>query len=203
MAAFTAPALRSLVRHSPASNASGLVVTGSFTGLRDNTAQPANLTLTNMTQQQLFYTQFGYNSVGQLNWQNAETFTFGTPTSDLNSGQFTINDKVAGGDPNFTTYRKTLAGTFDTQDVTLRLYKPGPANTELALSYATFGQWSTVIHSGMNSSPVDLFFFLRAGDASAITLRQDRFGALSRGRPWHRVERQHWPARSTGRYLAV
>jgi len=143
-----------------ASNAStGLSAAGAFTGVLDATLKPDNLTLTNMTKQQLFYTQWGWNSVSQLNWQNGETFTASPPTSNLYGGQFTIADKVTGGDPNYIVYRKTFTGTGDTQDVTLKLYKPGVANTELVLTYATFGEWKTVEHAGVNNYPVDQFFF--------------------------------------------
>lgn len=135
----------------------GTAMAGSFTGTRA-TAKADNLTLTNLTQSQLFYTQFGYNSVGQLNWQNSETFTYAPPTSALNGGQFTINDKVASSDPNFTTYRKTFAGTFESQDVTLELYKPGTGNTELALTYASFGHWSTSTRFGLGQVPVNQWF---------------------------------------------
>ncbi len=138
------------------SNASGASVNGSFTGARDPNAQVANLTLTNLTSSQLFYVPFAlltktiidgqagfsastYSTIGQLNRQNSETFTYGPGLSNLPGGQFTINDKVTGTDPNFIAYRKTFNG----QDVALELFKPGPANTELALTYASFGRWST------------------------------------------------------------
>lgn len=139
-------------------NAGGMAFTGSFTGQRDGTVRPENLTLTNLTQPQLFYTQFGYGLVGQLNRQDAETFTYGTPTSDLYGGQFTINDKIASADPNFTAYRKSFTGSSGSQDVALKLYKPGPGNTELALTYASFGHWSTSVPFGTGQSPVNQYF---------------------------------------------
>lgn len=122
-----------------ASNAAGMAVAGSFTGQRNAGIQPQNLALTNMTREHVFRT-----SSRSLTWQNAETFLYGTPSSDQLGGQFTVNDKVAGGDPNFTTWRKTFTGQFGSQDVTLQLYRPGSANTELALTYASFGTWSAV-----------------------------------------------------------
>lgn len=138
-------------------NAAGMTVTGGFTGQRDAGVKPQNLTLTNLTQPQLFYTQFGNGLVGQLNWQNAETFTFSPPTSDLYGGQFTVNDKVAGTNANFTTYRKSFSSNFDTQNVTLELYKPGAGNTELALTYATFAHWAASVPFGTGRTPVDLY----------------------------------------------
>lgn len=139
-------------------NSDGMAMAGSFTGERDANLTADNLTLTNLTHEQLFYTRFADNRVGQLDWQNAETFTFAPPTSDLFGGQFTINDKVASTDPNFITYQKTFTGTDSTQDVTLELYKPGAQNTELALTYASFGHWATVLNNGGGPTPVDLYF---------------------------------------------
>jgi hypothetical protein len=110
-----------------------MTVAGGFTGQRDATVQAQNLTLINLTSSQHFYVQYLNNLVGGLNQQNAETLSFGPPTSDLYGGQFTINDKVAGSDLNFMEYRKTFSSSYDTQDVTLKLYKPGGGNSELAL----------------------------------------------------------------------
>lgn len=135
----------------------GTAVAGSFWGPRSD-AKADNLTLTNLTQSQLFYTQFGSNTVGQLNLQNSETFTYSPPTSAYNGGQFTINDKVTSSDPSFTTYRKSFAGSFEAQDVTLELYKPGAVNTELALTYASFGHWSTLTSQYGGSAPVNQWF---------------------------------------------
>ncbi len=138
-------------------NASGMTVVGGFTGQRDANVVPQNLTLTNLTSSQLFYVQYPSNLVGQLNKQNSETFSFGTPTSDLYGGQFTVNDKVAGDDSNFTEYRKTISSSFDSQDVALKFYKPGGSNTELALTYASFVQYSTAVPVGAGLQRVDLY----------------------------------------------
>lgn len=138
-------------------NGNGMTVTGGFTGQRDAGVQIPNLTLTNLTRSQLFYTRFTDNHVGQFNWQNAETFSYGTPTSDLYSGQFNINDKVASSDPNFTGYRKTFSSSYDSQDVQLRLYKPGAGNSELALTYASFSHYSTMVPFGLGRQRVDRY----------------------------------------------
>lgn len=156
---FYGPTAQELGATFAATNAAGMSVSGAFTGQDSNTAASQNLTLTNLRMQQLFYTQYAYGTGGQLNWQNAETFTFGTPTSDLNSGQFTINDKVTSADPNFNAWRKTIDNTSNgSQDITLALYKPGPTNTELALTYATFGHWATTLTNGTGNHPIDLWF---------------------------------------------
>ena len=138
-------------------NSNGMTVVGSFTGQSDPTVQIPNLSLTDMTQQQSFYVHFTDNWVGNLNWQNSETFSFSPPTSDLYGGQFTINDKVSSKDPNFTEYQKTFSSSYDSQDVTLQLYKPGSGNGELALTYASFVHYSTVLNYGSGPRPVDLY----------------------------------------------
>ena len=142
---FYGPAGEELGGAFSGSNTAGMTVVGGFTGQRDANVIPENLTLTNLTKSQLFYTRFQHNLVGQLNRQNSETFSYSTPTSDLYGGHFTINDKVASSDPNFVTYRKSFSSSYDTQDVELRLYKPGPDNSELALTYASFVHYSTSV----------------------------------------------------------
>ncbi|WP_324749355.1 transferrin-binding protein-like solute binding protein [Sphingomonas sp. LY54] len=140
------------------SNPNGMTVAGAFTGQRNDSVPAANLTLTNMRSEHLFYTRYTNNHVGQLNWKNSETFTFAPPTSDLMGGLFAINDKVASGDPNFTTYRKSFSNSYETQDVTLKLYRPGDGNRELALTYASFGHWSTNVAFAGAQRPVNQYF---------------------------------------------
>ncbi|MET3725170.1 transferrin-binding protein-like solute binding protein [Sphingomonas trueperi] len=145
-----------------ANNAAGLSVAGSFVGARDLTGQADNFTLTNLTHEQQFYTRFGANIGGSLTWQNSETFTASSYSSGYSGGQFTLADKVASTDPNFTTYKKSFTTYYDSQylqPVTLELYKPGTANTELALTYASFGHWiTTEVISGSNKPRVDQYF---------------------------------------------
>lgn len=154
---FYGPAADELGATFFATNAAGLSAAGGFTGQRDATVASGNLTLTNLTREQLFYVNFGPNSYGQLTWQNAETFTVAPPSTAYNFGQFTINDKVASNDPNFNGYRKTLPGSSGSQDVAISLYKPGAQNTELALTYSSFGHWASVLTSSTNR-PDDLYF---------------------------------------------
>ncbi|PNQ03706.1 hypothetical protein A8G00_09690 [Sphingobium sp. SA916] len=149
-------------------NGNGMTVAGGFTGQRDATVQAQNLTLINLTSSQHFYVQYLNNLVGGLNQQNAETLSFGPPTSDLYGGQFTINDKVAGIDPNFTEYRKTFSSSYDSQDVTLKLYKPGGGNSELALTYASFVHYSTTVPFGTGRQRVDQYGAYGLGTPSGL-----------------------------------
>lgn len=155
---FYGPAAEEVGATFAGAGADGMAVAGGFTGQRDATLKPDNLTLTNLSQSQLFYTQWGYNSVGQLNWLNAETFTFSPPSSGMYGGTFTAADKVASSDPNFTTYRKTFSSSYDSQDVTLELFKPGSGNSKLALTYASFGHWGAAVPYGVGRTQTDLYF---------------------------------------------
>ena len=119
-------------------NANGLAVVGSFVGQQDPNLVVGNHTLTNLTQEQLFYTRTYGNSVGQLNWKNSETFTYSPPSSDQAGGLFTLADKVSSPDANFTKYAKTFGSAYyGTENVTLSMFKPGADNTKLALTYAS------------------------------------------------------------------
>jgi hypothetical protein len=122
--------------------ASGFAAVGSFVGQGDASLTPVNQTLTGLTHEQLFYTRYGQYAVGSLKWINSETFDFGGYSSDMGGGRFTVADKVASADPNFTSYKKHITDGYGEQDVALQLYKPGTANTELALTYASFGHWA-------------------------------------------------------------
>ena len=168
---FYGPAAEELGASFSGANPSGATVTGSFTGQRNPAATLANLTLTNLTSAQLFYPDEALLTVrrfdgrpnfetstttliSQLNRLNSETFSYGPGRSDLPGGNFTINDKVASADPNFVTYRKTFNG----QDVELLLSRPGAANTQLALTYASLGRWSTARREGVEASENRVFF---------------------------------------------
>jgi len=155
---FYGPSAQELGASFAGTGADGLAAAGSFTGSRDATLTPDNLTLTNLTHEQIFHTRLANSANGGLNWQNAETFQYGPPTSDLYGGQFTSADKIASADPNFTAYRKTFSSSYDSEDTTLELFKPGPTNTELALTYLSFGHWSTTLNQGNGPHPIDQYF---------------------------------------------
>ena len=138
-------------------NTAGMTVTGAIVGQQDSSLTPANLSFTNMTQQQTFYTRMSQYSGGSLTWQNSETFIYSGYSSDESGGQFTIDDKVDGR-ANFTTYRKTFDNAYyGTQDVMLELYTPGSANTELPLTYASFGHWQGSLPASYNG-PANRWF---------------------------------------------
>jgi len=123
-------------------NASGMAAVGSLVGSRDASQTADGQTLTDLTSGQQFYARGGSGSGGSFTWLNSETFDYSGYSSDMVGGRFTINEKIASKDANFTAYAKTGDNGYGTQQVLLELYKPGSANTELALTYASFGHWA-------------------------------------------------------------
>ena len=151
----------------------GASLTGGLTGQRDTSTPSGNLTLLNLTGSQLFFTQealLDYTSfdagsggtpsartttmISQLNQQNSDTFTYAPGRSDLPGGSFTTTSIATSADPNFRAYKKAFNG----QDVTLELYRPGSSNTELALTYASFGRWSSSAKSGAATQSDTVYF---------------------------------------------
>lgn len=122
-------------------NAAGMAAVGSLVGSRNANLAPDNQTLAGLASEQRFYTRGG-GVIGNLTWLNAETFDYAGYSSDMVGGRFTINEKVASGNPNFTSYAKSGDNGYGTQQVTLDFYKVGGANSELALTYASFGHWT-------------------------------------------------------------
>jgi hypothetical protein len=143
------------------SNSSGAVLNGAFTGQKDTAASATNLTLTNLTSSQSFYAPTvdlqlrtggvdglevrAFELNGGLNRTSASSFVFGPGNSGFPYAEFTSADQVASSDPNYLAYRKTIDG----QDVSVDLYVPGPTNTQLALTYASFGRWHSTQQTGV------------------------------------------------------
>lgn len=137
----------------------GSAFSGSFTGQRDASLSPANVSFNNLVTSQNFFGDavtltvripssgaapdirdtglFGSSRV-RINDQTSGNLEFATPSSNLPSGQYTVTSIVPG-DVNFTTYQASFGGL----PTRLELYKPGSANRELALTYASFGRYST------------------------------------------------------------
>ncbi|MDT0575953.1 transferrin-binding protein-like solute binding protein [Croceicoccus sp. F390] len=138
---FYGPSAQELGASFQANGPDGMAAVGSLVGVKDSRLTAENQTLTNLKREQLFYLRGG-GSVGSINVLNSQTFVFSAPSSDMLSGRFSVNDKIASKDANFTTYAKTGDAGYGVQDVVLELYRPGAANNEVALTYASFGHWS-------------------------------------------------------------
>lgn len=175
---FYGPGAEEIGASFSAHDSSGDALTGSMTGQRDPSQPAVNLALTNVVATQRLRTQ----PAGTSTVQNDGAGGYSDIRSPGNEGFFTIQadggalidnsfgsattltaaDQVTGR-PNFTTYHKTVDG----QPVTIELYRPGNANTELALTYASFGTWSSSFHTGTvgsgQTSTNKLFFLYGLG----------------------------------------
>lgn len=135
------------------SNAAGMAAIGSLAGSRDASASVDNLTLTALRSEQRFLT-FGGGAIGSITLIGPDTFDFVGYSSDMVGGRFTANEKVTSSNPNFTAYEKTGDNGYGPQKVRVELFKPGTANTEIALTYSSFGKWT-----GSGSNNVGSHFF--------------------------------------------
>jgi len=118
-------------------NSAGMTAVGSIVGSHDASQKPDNQTLTALMSEQYFRAGGGI-----LTWYNADKFNYNGDTSSMVGGLFTANEKINGRDSNFVTYAKSGNNGYGTQEVVLEMYKVGSANTELALTYTSFGHWS-------------------------------------------------------------
>ncbi|MFG6283072.1 transferrin-binding protein-like solute binding protein [Sphingomonas sp. S6] len=140
----------------------GSAFNGALTGQRDTTLPAINTSFARLVTSQLFYADATTLTVStprtggtptvsdypallgpavsrsQFTDKTSGNVSFSPPTSGMAGGDYTVTSIVAG-DPNFTSYARTIAG----QSTTLQLYKTGSDNRELALTYASFGRYST------------------------------------------------------------
>lgn len=158
----------------------GSAFNGALTGQRDTTLQAVNTSFARLVTSQLFYadtttltvrtprTGGGTPNVSdypgllgpavsrsQFTDKTSGNVTFSPPSSNMAGGDYTVTSIVAG-DPNFTSYARTIAG----QSTQLQLYKTGSDNRELALTYASFGRYSTSIADDSFYAEVDRSFFV-------------------------------------------
>lgn len=157
----------------------GTAFNGSLTGQRDATLSATNISFAQLVTPQLFYADATTLTVrtprnggtptisnypgllgngvsrSQFNDKTSGNVSFGPPTSLLAGGDYTVA-AIVPGDANFTTYARTIAD----QPTKLELYKTGSANKELALTYASFGRYSTSVDSDPIQSEIDRVFFV-------------------------------------------
>jgi len=134
------------------------VFVGALIGTRTDTANPVSQTLVNIVSDVASSSGVAEFSSGSspfpvpssgasvyLDPVETQQVTI-TPAADLIlsssapwglTATFSSQDQIAQTD-RFTTFRKTI----DDHETTLELFRPGPANTELALTYLSFGSWS-------------------------------------------------------------
>lgn len=160
---FYGPSAQELGAVFSASNPDGSTVSGGMTGYLEPQGAKVNLTLTNLVTSELFYSQEAaltiYYTPGGTNQASTTIMTsqftdqtsgnlqYSPGRSDLLGGAYTVAYQVPSSDPNFISYKKTVNG----QDTYLDVFKTGTGNTKLALTYMSFGRWSSTQTSGANS----------------------------------------------------
>lgn len=186
---FFGPNAQELGASFSANNAAGAAVTGSLTGQSSSSVPAANVSITNYVADQLFYTSQAMLSIGksasgnaainyrtligQVTRQKDGGIVFVPGESDYQNVSFAAGDQVADSRPNFVTYSKTVNGVL----TTLSLYKPGSANTELALTYAGFGSWTGGAASGY--SPFDGHVYFAYGLVTPAGLLSHKTGTAT------------------------
>jgi hypothetical protein len=163
---FYGPGAQELGGSFAADNGKGSALTGAFTGSRDPNAAPTNVALTNLVADQHFFPQSAllennpalgqattFQIIGGLDIRTDGTITYSPGLSSLPFATFTAADKVVS-PPNWTTYQKVVNG----QPLELRLFTPGPSNTQFALTYSSFGTWHTTDKSGFGTADDDVYF---------------------------------------------
>lgn len=134
-----------------ANDGKGAVVSGALTGQRGQGGARSNLSLLNLTGDQLFYAREAnytlertlgggayantHQGITQMTLGPDGSVLSGGAVSSLPSGKFTNANRADTG--NFFTYSGDVGG----QPAKFSLYKSGAANSELQLTYASFGIW--------------------------------------------------------------
>jgi hypothetical protein len=129
------------------------VLTGAMTGQRSADAPQANFTLLNVSQEQQLpayaaslFTQTRQGTPGFVDIKTSSDGALATITpsgpgpigAQAESYSPAAGDLVSEGPSNFITYQSQANG----QPLEVQFYKPGNANTELALTYTSFATWS-------------------------------------------------------------
>lgn len=160
---------------------------GVITGQRSN-APPISLTLTNIVSDFSSWSQIvelttsrrasppaGGHSVFLGDQENIllrvdGDIVFSSTVFGNFEGTFSSTDLVSR-DNRFSVYTKTIDG----KPTTLEMFRPGPANSDIALSYASFGRWSTQ-HTNENSWLIDRFHYFSYGFGTRAGLLMNRSG---------------------------
>ncbi len=182
---FFGPAAQELGASFSANDGAGSAVTGSLTGQQSASVTPINLSLPNFVSDQLFYSNQAmletqrsgasniYNGIGQLTRRADGSFSLTAATSQYAASSFTSADQVTDSRANFTSYQKVVNG----QTLRISFYKPGAANTELALTYASFG--SSVGGASPGYGAFDGRYYFIYGIETPTSLLARRTGSAS------------------------
>lgn len=130
-----------------ANNAEGMTISGALTGQRDDTIPARNLALTNLQPGMALDLLGTAYPVGAYTREADGSFHVWVNDWDYLGGTFTERDRISARDSNFDAWQVSNGGRgIEREDLTVELYRPGSSNTELALTYASFGEWRIDYH---------------------------------------------------------
>lgn len=168
---FFGPSADELGASFAASSSDGTAVSGAILGWKDSSVEAKSFSLTNIVNSTFLPVNGAVLELVSLNGDSKfdayNWFTEGTATLNSN-GDFTLNSAqtpdlggaftsasvVTTTNPNFTAYELISDG----RSTRLELYKPGRQNSELQLTYASFGRWSGSQKNGAANYDDRIFF---------------------------------------------
>jgi hypothetical protein len=175
---FYGPAAQELGAAFTTSGNDGSSTSGVIWGNQNSTLAPVNLTIANIVADQSFVSSEAqvpevpngagmtlFIETGEVDVTAAGAIT--VSPHGLPSVTVTSADKVAGSNANFTAYSQA----YGNGAIAVDLYKPGSANTELALTYLTFGSWQGPRSSGSSSTATSWFVYGMGTAPSVIEAR--------------------------------
>ncbi|HEY1124302.1 MAG TPA: transferrin-binding protein-like solute binding protein [Sphingobium sp.] len=166
-----------------ATSADGASLIGGFTGVLGTGGATQNLTLINITRAQELSAVYGevFTSTNALGHTEVLTYTDASIVNLAVSGSMTYipsgsPHRTAGFDPtnetagpvNFTSYHTVVDG----KPIDLSLYKPGDGNSELRLTYSSFGIWKQVGNDANSSDTYQQFFTYGIMTPTGATIRR-------------------------------
>ena len=191
-----------------ATDGNGTTVAGGMTGEWVSTTPSVNLTLTKLSYSEIIETDHahmlsgtGEPRVGESEFTlhpNGST-SFTSSISSLSSVTLTSANQATAANANFNAYEKTTNG----QTVRLETYKVGQENTELKLTYASFGQWQSAPQGSPLADGERVFFAygLRTPEG-ALTLRtgSGRYEGVAHGTAFNTVSHNRYNVSGTSSF---
>jgi hypothetical protein len=163
---FYGPAAQELGASFATSGADGSSASGVIWGNQNANLAPLNQSVSNIVTTQTFTSSEVQSPSGTIDTGQVTVTSAGGVTvspAGLPGATFTSSQEVSGAPANFTGYGN---GT-----TTVDLYKAGSANTELALTYLSFGSWQGPIASGSNTTATAWFAYGLGTSAAVIQAR--------------------------------
>jgi len=176
---FYGPTARELGASFATSGADGSSTSGVIWGNKNASLTPANLSMANIVSDESFAAQGAQMTIPQGGGSANASLAAGTvdvtaagsttvTPAGLPAATLTSTDKTTSSNANFTAYSQA----YGSSTITANLYKAGSTNTELALTYMTFGSWQGPTSTAANSGTGTSWFVYGLGtDPSVIQAR--------------------------------